>query len=449
MEFLNDIMVFIASLLPDFKSWGIELATLAMFASLLILLLTGMPLAFVTLLVALIFALGWFGPNAVPLITSRIFTFVNSFVFVSVPMFVLMAGILDRSGIARDLFDAMRLFGGRLRGGVAIQTLFVAVILAAMSGIIGGEVVLLGMMALPQMLRLGYDRKLAIGVCCAGGALGTMIPPSIVLIIYGLTANVSIGDLFTASFIPGFMLASFYIAYVLIRSYMTPAMAPVADYSKVDRAEVFRLLKGLVLPILVVIFVLGSIYGGIASVTEASAVGVLGVTISTLLRGEFSWHMIFSASKQTLSTVGMIVWIGLGATALVGVFSLMGGIKFVEELITGISDNRVIVLLFMMLILFVLGMFLDWVGIALLTLPIFVPIIISLGYDPIWFGVLFCMNMQVSFLSPPFGPAAFYLKSVAPKDISLGEIFQGLLPFIGMQILAVALLIIFPWIAIH
>lgn len=449
MDTLNDIMLWVASLLPDFKSWGIELVTLAMFGTLLILLLTGMPLAFVTLLVALIFALGWFGPNAVPLITSRIFTFVNSFVFVSVPMFVLMAGILDRSGIARDLFDAMRLFGGKLRGGVAIQTLFVAVILAAMSGIIGGEVVLLGMMALPQMLRLGYDRKLAIGVCCAGGALGTMIPPSIVLIIYGLTANVSIGDLFTASFVPGLMLAGFYVGYVLFRSYRNHAMAPVADYASVSRAEVFRLLKGLILPLLVVVFVLGSIYGGIASVTEASAVGVLGVTLSTVIRGEFSWGMLFAAARQTLATVGMIVWIGLGATALVGVFSLMGGIRFVEELITGISDNRVVILLFMMLILFVLGMFLDWVGIALLTLPIFVPIIMKLGYDPIWFGVLFCMNMQVSFLSPPFGPAAFYLKSVAPKDISLAEIFVGLVPFICLQVLAVAMLIAFPWIAVH
>ena len=202
------------SLLTDFKSMGIEWATFAMFASLLLLLLTGMPLAFVTLLVALIFALGWFGPMAVPLITSRIFSFVNSFVFVSVPMFVLMAAILDRSG-NRPRFvrrHAVLLAEG-CRGGVAIQTLLVAVVLAAMSGIIGGEVVLLGLLALPQMLRLGYDRKLAIGVCCAGGALGTMIPPSIVLIVYGLTANVSIGDLFTASFVPGLMLAGLYVVY--------------------------------------------------------------------------------------------------------------------------------------------------------------------------------------------------------------------------------------------
>ncbi|MCA0928266.1 TRAP transporter large permease [Ruegeria profundi] len=442
-------MTELLALIPDLKSLGIETATLLMFGSLLLLLLTGMPLAFVTLLVALIFALGWFGPNAIPLIVSRIFSFVNSFVFVSVPMFVLMAAILDRSGIARDLFDAMRIVGGRLRGGVAIQTLLVAVVLAAMSGIIGGEVVLLGVIALPQMLRLGYDRRLAIGVCCAGGALGTMIPPSIVLIIYGLTASVSIGDLFTASFLPGLMLAGMYAAYILFRAYTNPEVAPIPEPDEISTAEKLRLLKGLVLPVLVVIFVLGSIYGGIASVTEASAVGVLGVTLSTMIRREFTFSLILGAARQTLATVGMIVWIGIGASALVGVFNLMGGIRFVQALITGISDNPTIVILFMMLILFVLGMFLDWVGVALLTMPIFVPIVTSLGYDPIWFGVLFAMNMQVSFLSPPFGPAAFYLKSVAPPDISLGEIFRALLPFIMLQITAVGLLILFPGIAIH
>lgn len=435
--------------LPDFQALGIGGATLAMFITLMALLLTGMPLAFVTLLVALIFALGWFGPMAVPLITSRIFSFVNSFVFVSVPMFVLMAAILDRSGIAKDLFDAMKVMAGRIRGGVAIQTLLVAVILAAMSGIIGGEVILLGLLALPQMLRLGYDRNLAIGVCCAGGALGTMVPPSIVLIIYGLTANVSVGDLFTAAFLPGLMLAGFYAAYILIRAYLNPALAPIAEPDEISRAEKLRLLKGLFLPILVVIFVLGSIYGGIASVTEASAIGVVGVALSTVIRGEFSMSLLVGAARQTLTTVGMIVWIGIGASALVGVFNLMGGIRFVSALIQGISENPTVVILFMMAILFVLGMFLDWVGIALLTMPIFVPIVTEMGYDPVWFGVLFAMNMQVSFLSPPFGPAAFYLKSVAPSDIALGDIFRALLPFIGLQILAVAVLIAFPGITGH
>ena len=428
----------------NLKALGIGYGTLVMFLMLFGLLLTGMPLAFVTLLVALIFALGWFGPMAVPLITSRVFSFVSSFIFVSVPTFVLMAAILDRSGIARDLFDAMKLISNRIRGGVAIQTIFVAVILAAMSGIIGGEIVLLGLLALPQMLRLGYDRSLSIGVVCAGGALGTMIPPSIVLIVYGLAANVSIGALFTASFLPGVMLASFYVLYILFRAYFTTGAVPDPDPEIIPLSQKISLLKGLILPLLVVTFVLGSIYGGIASVTEASAIGVGGVLLATIVRGEFTFELLRGAAMQTLATVGMIVWIGIGASAIVGVFNLMGGIDFVSSLIIGISDEPLYVLLFMMLILFVLGMFLDWVGIALLTLPIFVPIIVELGYDPIWFGVLFCMNMQVSFLSPPFGPAAFYLKSVAPPEISLGDIFKALLPFIALQILALAVLIMFP-----
>ena len=430
----------------NLQALGIGWGTLLMFAMMVALLLTGMPLSFVTLLVALIFALGWFGPMSIPLITSRVYSFVMNFVFVSVPMFVLMAAILDRSGIARDLFDAMKLFAGRIRGGVAVQTVFVSVILAAMSGIIGGEIVLLGLIALPQMLRLGYDRNLAIGVVCAGGSLGTMIPPSIVLIIYGLTANVSIGELFTAAFLPGFMLAMFYVIYILVRAYFTPHVVPDPDPTPIPREEKLRLLKGLALPIFVVFIVLGSIYGGIASVTEASAIGVGGVLLSTILRGEFSYELLRGAAMQTLATVGMIVWIGIGATAIVGVYNLMGGVNFVSEMITGISDNPTVIILVMMLILFVLGAFLDWVGIALLTMPIFVPIIKSLGMDPVWFGVLFCMNMQISFLSPPFGPAAFYLKSVAPPGITLGIIFRALVPFILLQMLAVGLLVAFPWI---
>lgn len=254
---------------------------------------------------------------SIPLITSRVYSFVMNFVFVSVPMFVLMAAILDRSGIARDLFDAMKLFAGRIRGGVAVQTVFVSIILAAMSGIIGGEIVLLGLIALPQMLRLGYDRNLAIGVVCAGGSLGTMIPPSIVLIIYGLTANVSIGELFTAAFLPGFMLAMFYVAYILFRAYFTKGVVPPVDTTPIPLEEKLRLLKGLALPVLVVFVVLGSIYGGIASVTEASAIGVGGVILSTILRGEFSYALLRDAAMQTLSVVGMITGISDNPTVIV------------------------------------------------------------------------------------------------------------------------------------
>ncbi|MGO2508098.1 TRAP transporter large permease [Vibrio hibernica] len=435
----------------DLSSIGIGYGSLLMLIMMIALLLTGMQLAFVTGFVALFFTLGWFGVDALPLVSSRMYSFVDGYIFLAVPMFVLMAALLDRSGIARDLFDAMKSVGRKVRGGVAVQTLLVAVLLASMSGVIGGETVLLGILALPQMLRLGYDRKLAIGTTCAGGALGTMLPPSIVLIIYGLTASVSIGDLFKASFVPALLLALFYIAYVLIRSHLNPALAPLPTQEELeeDARTKPNYFKALFFPLLSVATVLGSIYSGVASVTEASALGVVGIMISAVIRREMNWTMLKESAIATMRTCGMIIWIGIGATALVGVYNLMGGIDFVEDTILALSGGSPMgTLLIMMVILLVLGMFLDWVGVALLTMPIFVPIIINLGFDPVWFGVVFCLNMQVSFLSPPFGPAAFYLKSVAPKDISLGEIFTSLLPFIGLQIIALALVIIFPQLAL-
>ena len=435
----------------DLSSIGIAWGSLLMLVMMIGLLLTGMQLAFVTGFVAIFFTLCWFGPDALPLIASRTYSFASGYVFLAVPMFVLMAALLDRSGIARDLFDAMKSVGRKVRGGVAVQTLLVAVLLASMSGVIGGETVLLGILALPQMLRLGYDRKLAIGTTCAGGALGTMLPPSIVLIIYGMTASVSIGDLFKASFLPAFILAGCYIGYVLIRCQLNPSLAPIPsdDETEEDIANQPSYFKALFFPLLSVATVLGSIYTGIASVTEASALGVVGIMISALIRGELNFSMLKESAIATMRTCGMIMWIGIGASALVGIYNLMGGIDFVEETILALSGgNATVTLLIMMAILLVLGMFLDWVGVALLTMPIFVPIITGLGFDPVWFGVVFCLNMQVSFLSPPFGPAAFYLKSVAPKDISLGEIFSSLLPFIALQVLVLALVIIFPQLAL-
>ncbi|MCJ2377026.1 TRAP transporter large permease subunit [Vibrio sp. ZSDZ34] len=431
----------------DLSSLGIAWGSLLMLAMMVGLLLTGMQLAFVTGFVAIFFTYTWFGVDALPLIASRTYSFASGYVFLAVPMFVLMAALLDRSGIARDLFDAMKVVGRKVRGGVAVQTLLVAVLLASMSGVIGGETVLLGILALPQMLRLGYNRKLAIGTTCAGGALGTMLPPSIVLIIYGMTASVSIGDLFKASFLPAFLLAACYIGYVLIVCKLNPDYAPIPSDEELEQNDV-SYFKALFFPLLSVAVVLGSIYTGVASVTEASALGVVGIMISALIRGELNWLMLKESAIATMRTCGMIMWIGIGASALVGIYNLMGGIDFVEETILSLSGgNALTTLIIMMVILLVLGMFLDWVGVALLTMPIFVPIVINLGYDPIWFGVVFCLNMQVSFLSPPFGPAAFYLKSVAPKDISLGEIFSSLLPFIALQVFVLSLVIAFPQLA--
>ncbi|RDD60653.1 TRAP transporter large permease [Ferruginivarius sediminum] len=428
---------------------GIELGSLLLVGSILLLMLTGLPLAIVTALVAILFTVGWFGPMGLPLVASRVYSFISEYVLVAVPMFVLMASILDRSGIARDLYDAMRVWAGGLRGGVAVQTLVAAVFLAAISGIIGGEIVLLGMIALPQMLRLGYDRSIAIGTVCAGGSLGTMIPPSIVLIIYGLTANVAIGDLFLATITPGLLLAALYVGFILIRCHLNPQAGPPAplEERRMSLRGKLAKLKGVAIPMAVAVLVLGSIYGGIASVTEAACMGVVGVLAAAAIRRELTLAMLRDSLTQTLNTCGMIIWIGIGASALVGVYNLMGGTRFVQEAITGLGVAPIVVLAFMMLILLVLGMFMDWIGIALLTMPIFVPVVQDLGYSPVWFGILFAMNMQVSYITPPFGPAAFYLKSVAPPEISLADIFASLWPFILLQLCGLAIVLLFPEIA--
>lgn len=426
---------------------GIELGTYILVGSIFLLLITGQPLAWVTGLVAIIFTFGWFGGNALPLVTSRVFGFITEYSLVAIPMFILMAALLDRSGIAKDLFNGMRVLAGRIPGGVAVQTLIVAILMAAMSGVIGGEIVLLGILALPQMLRLGYDRNLSIGVVCAGGSLGTMMPPSIVLIIYGLIANVSIADLFTAAITPAFLLLACYVAYVLILCFRDPRLGPPMSDEEMATESVGSALISLIAPAFIVVVVLGSIYAGIASITEAAALGVSSVLIISLLRRELNFRMLQESLVHTLETCGMIIWIGIAAAALVGVYNLMGGNRFVSGAILGLDASPVVIVMVMMLILLVLGMFLDWIGIALLTLPIFVPIIVQLGYDPIWFGILFAVNMQVSYLTPPFGPAAFYLKSVAPKEITLSHIYTALLPFIALQLFVLAMLLFFPSIA--
>jgi tripartite ATP-independent transporter DctM subunit len=428
---------------------SIELITILMFGSMLVLLMLGVPLGFSTGLVAVTFAVGLFGVDSLQLIASRVFSFMNEYVLVSVPMFIMMASLMERSGVATDLFDAMRVWAGKLPGGLAIQTMVAATIMGAMTGIIGGEIVLLGLIALPQMLRLGYDRKLAIGTICAGGSLGTMIPPSIVLVIYGLTVNVPIGDLFTANLVPGLILSGTYMLYIFIRCQVHPALGPPAPEAErnVPFSRKLNLMKGLLLPVLVILSVLGTIYLGIASVTEAAAMGVVGTMIAALLRKELSWNMLRECAKQTMATCGMLLWLSFGATAMIGVYNLAGGPGFVQSTITGLNVQPIVIVLIMMGILLSLGCIMDWVGICLLTMPIFVPIIKSLGYDPVWFGVLFCLNMQVSYLSPPFGPAAFYLKGVAPKDMTLDEIFGAIWPFIILQVVVLVTVVWFPQLA--
>jgi len=475
------------------------------------------------------------GAGALNILQQKIYGLLTDYVLISVPLFIFMASLLEKSGIAKDMYASLNVWLSRTRGGIAIVTSIMAVIMAAMSGIIGGEVVLLGLIALPQMLKLGYNQNLAIGTICASGSLGTMIPPSIVLIMYGLITETSIKALFTAAFLPGFMLASFFIIYIIVRTQLRPEDAPlpdpapgepegseksilfatfltilVAGFSSVlflrvlfftvtgqnadlgDTVEpivwgtpdyviwfaawtgiallllffafgvaraklAWSMGKGLVPPIVVIGVVLGSIYGGITGITEAAGMGAVAVLIIATLRGEASFELIWDSLMRTMKSTGTIIWVTIGAAALAGAYTIAGGPRFVADMIVGSEMPTMFVLLAMMFILLIMGAFMDWVGIVLLIIPVFLPIVMRLPIEEIgvfgqleprhlatWFGVLFCMNMQVSFLSPPFGPAAFYLKSVAPPHISLTDIFKGFLPFIGIQLVALAVLLMWP-----
>ena len=475
-----------------------------------------------------------FGTGPLNILAQKIYGLLTDYVLISVPLFIFMAALLERSGIAKDMYASLNVWLSSVRGGIAIVTSIMAVIMAAMSGIIGGEVVLLGLIALPQMLKLGYNQNLAIGTICASGSLGTMIPPSIVLIIFGLITETSIKALFTAAFLPGFMLASFFIVYIIVRTQLNPDQAPlpepkpgdpqgaekwalfgafmsiiVGGFSAVllvrvlfftitgqnvyvegvdaiaygtanyipwfgaytfislgliffafgiERAKIgWEMGKGLVAPIVVIGVVLGSIYGGISGITEAAGMGVVAVLIISVFRGEANFDLVWDSLMRTLKSTGTIIWVTIGAAALAGAYTIAGGPQYVADLIVGLEVPTMAILLIMMVILLFMGAFMDWVGIVLLIIPVFLPIVQRLPieeigligelqpkYLAVWFGVLFCMNMQVSFLSPPFGPAAFYLKSVAPAHISLTDIFKGFLPFIGIQILALTVLLIWP-----
>ena len=474
------------------------------------------------------------GTGPLYILTQKIFDLLTEYVLISVPLFIFMASLLERSGVAKTMYDSLDFWLSRMRGGIAVVTSLMAVLLAAMSGIIGGEIVLLGLIALPQMLRLGYNQNLAIGTICASGSLGTMIPPSIVLIIYGLITETSIKALFTGAFMPGFMLASFIIIYIIVRTRLNPSLAPLPDPKAgapvgaeklamfggflaivvtaialllFARALIYTLTgvnadlaedktavsghelspslsrrsscagiclvlfvfgrerslkgwehgKGLVPPVTIIGIVLGSIYGGVTGITEAAGMGALAVFVIALIRGEASVALVWDSLMRTLRSTGTIIWVTVGAAALSGAYTLAGGPSYIAQLIVGAEMPTFLVLLTMMLILLFMGAFMDWVGIVLLIIPVFLPIVKALPIEEIgfigqlaphhvavWFGVLFCMNMQVSFLSPPFGGAAFYLKSVAPPHISLTDIFRGFLPFIGLQLLALSVLLIWP-----
>lgn len=437
---------------------GIAEVSLLVLLGIVILLALGVPLGLASGFLGVCVAYWKFGERGFFILGQRMYDITIEHALLAVPLFIFMAMLLERSNIARDMYSALNIWLSKTRGGIAIVTAIMAIIMAAMSGIIGGEIVLLGLIALPQMLRLGYDQNLAIGTVCASGSLGTMIPPSIVLIMYGVVTETSIHALFKAAIVPGLMLGGLYIAYIMIRTRITPSMAPVPEsdgaFSVGDK---LRSLKGLLPPVLLVTAILGSIYGGITGITEAAAIGCVGTLLLIWLRGEFSLKLVLQSLQRTMRSTGTIIWVTFGATTLAGAYSIAGGPTFVANTILGFELPAMGIILMMMLVFLFLGALMDWVGIVLLAMPVFLPIVAKMNptdmgllgqLDPrhlaVWFGILFCVNMQVSFLSPPFGPAAFYLKSVAPPHIQLTDIFKGFMPFIGLQLLVLGVLLLFP-----
>ncbi len=426
---------------------SIEVITLVMFGLLVALLVLGQPIAFASGAVAAVFLLFLWGPPGFILVMARVWGTMTEFILIAVPMFIFMAFMLTRAGVGEDLFNAIYHWLGPLRGGLAVSTVLACAVLAAMVGIVGAGVVMMGLIALPAMLKHNYSKDLALGSVCAGGTLGQLIPPSTLFIVYGLAAGVSIGQLFAGGIFPGLILAALFSSYILIRSYLQPDLAPAL--SKEERAMVsFRqklaLLRGLVLPIFLVVLVLGAIFGGIATPSEAAGVGALGAIICAAVNRRLNWQMLKEVLFQTTKVTCMVLWLVWSASLITGFYTLAGGAQFVREMMLGLPFGNWGIIIVMQLILIVAGMFIDPIGIIMIAAPLFVPIIKEMGFDPVWFGIVFNVNMQMAYLTPPFGHAMFYLKGVVPPDITMTDIYRSIWPFVLLQLLGLILLLVFP-----
>ncbi|RJR27272.1 MAG: TRAP transporter large permease subunit [Desulfobacteraceae bacterium] len=428
---------------------SIEWITILMFGSLFFLLGLGLPVAFACGSVGVIFTALLQGPAAVNIVSTRIFGLMTNYLLAAIPLFIFMACILERSGIIEDLYELVYQWFGVLKGGVATATIFACTMLAAMVGVIGASEVTMGVIALPQMLKRGYDKFIACGSILAGGTLGILIPPSVMLIVYGLVDNSSIGRLYAGAIMPGLLLAAFYIIYVSIRCYVNPVLGPpIPSEERLPLSARVRLIGRVVAPGILIFLVLGTIFTGIAAPTEAAGVGAAGAIVLTMLQGRLKWKGLVHAAENTLKSSAMVMWTIFGANIFVGLYVMVGGGAFVTDLLLGSGLGKWGIIVIMQLILIFLGCFIDWVGIIMLCVPIFGPIVRQLGFDPVWFGVLFATNLQISFLSPPFGYALFYLKGVAPPEISTTDIWKSSAPFIALQVLGVICVMMFPQIVL-
>ncbi|WP_093272371.1 TRAP transporter large permease [Vibrio xiamenensis] len=420
---------------------GIVMFFVALFA-----LLLGFPVAFTFGGIALIFGVWAEGPEMFAFMPYRIQSIMENTVLMAVPLFVFMGLVLQKTRLAEQLLESMgRLFGG-VQGGIAISTVLVGTLLAASTGVVGASVVAMGLISLPVMLKYRYDKGLACGTICAAGTLGQIIPPSIVLILLGDVLGVPVGDLFQAAILPGIVLVGAYIVYILIYAKLNPqaAMPIERDASQSRQQEVIAALKAVIPPLALIIVVLGSIFAGVATPTESAALGGAGALALAVMYGQFSLRMVYDAAKETVKVTAMVFAILLGATAFSMAFTYTGGDLLVEEWMLQIPGEKWGFLVITMLVILILGFFIDFVEICFIIVPILAPVAELLGINMTWFAILVAMNLQTSFLTPPFGFSLFYLKGVAPKGVTTTDIYRGVMPFIAIQILVLISLLIFP-----
>lgn len=368
--------------------------------------------------------------------------------YVCAPLFIFMGAVLERSGSADELFEAMYVIFGRIKGGLAITTVIICTLMAAATGIIGASITMMTMLALPAMLKYRYNVRLATGTIMASGCLGTLIPPSIILIIYGGQAQISVGKLFAGGVGAGLLLSALYLIYITVLLLIKPEYGPAISKEEADkysaRQKVYMIIKSIVPTLGLILAVLGSIMFGVATPTEAAALGCVGALLIAYFNKKTSWNMIQEVCYETIKTTAMIMWIVLAASMFTTVFLSSGGADVITNIINGLAFNRWIILGIIFFILFIMGMFIDSYGVLLIGIPIFTPIVYALGFDPLWFGIMFAIMIQASYISPPFAYACFYVKGVAPVDIPIDELYKATIPFLILQVIAIILLCKFP-----
>lgn len=425
-----------------------ELTVVLMFISILAGIFIGFPTAFVLSGLAMIFGLIFVGPEVFGFFVVRLYGTMSNYTLLAAPLFLFMGVFMEKSGLAERLFNALYLLWGPLKGGLGISTIAICALFAAATGVVGASEVTIGLMALPAMLEKNYNKSLACGAICAGGTLGILIPPSVMIVIYGPIANVSVGKLFAGALLPGVLLAVLYIIYIAVRCHLRPQDGPAmpkSERSQVPLKNKLWLLATSVLPTFALVFaVLGSIFFGVAAVTEAAAVGALASLLLAAVYRRLTWKVLIEACRSTLQITSMILLIAVGASFFSTVFVALGGDEVVSRFFLDLPLGKWGILATIMLLLVVAGSFLDWLSIIFIVVPIITPIGQALEFDPVWFAVLVMVNLQISFLTPPFAYSIFYLRGITPSEVKTTDIYRGVVPFVGIQWLGVFLCIVFP-----